>query len=49
MASSWAMPTAPSTAAFRCVARCRATRRLQGTLQTRSQGAVYRPRPYNRL
>ena len=37
VASSWAMPTAPSTAAFRCVARCRATRRLQGTPQVRSQ------------
>ena len=36
-ASCWAMPAAPSTAAFRCVARCRATRRLQGTPQARSQ------------
>ena len=37
VASSWAMPTASSTAAFWCVARCRATRRLQGTPQARSQ------------
>ena len=37
VASSWAMPTAPSTAAFCCVARCRATQRLQGTPQARSQ------------
>ena len=37
VASSWAMPTAPSTAASCCVARCRATRRLQGTPQARSQ------------
>ena len=36
-ASCWAMPAARSTAAFRCVARCRATRRLQGTPQARSQ------------
>ena len=36
-ASSWAMPTAPSTAALCCLARCRATRRLQGTPQARSQ------------
>ena len=36
-ASSWAMQTAPSTAAFCCVARCQATRRLQGTPQARSQ------------
>ena len=35
--SSWAMPTAPSTAAFCCLARCRATRMLQGTPQARSQ------------
>ena len=31
------MPAAPSTAALYCVARCRATRRLQGTPQARSQ------------
>ena len=37
MAPSWAIPTAPSTAAFCCVARCRATQRLQGTPQARSQ------------
>ena len=36
-ASCWAMPTAPSTAALCCLARCRATRRLQGTPQARSQ------------
>ena len=36
-ASSWAMPVAPSTAALYCRARCRATRRLQGTPQARSQ------------
>ena len=37
MASSWAILTVPSTAAFCCVARCRATGRLQGTPQARSQ------------
>ena len=37
MASSWAIPTAPSTAAFCCVALCRATRKLQDTPQARSQ------------
>ena len=36
-ASCWAMPAVLSTAAFRCVARCQATRRLQGTPQARSQ------------
>ena len=36
-ASCWAMPAALSTAAFCCVACCRATRRLQGTPQARSQ------------
>ena len=36
-ASSWAMPEAPSIAALCCMARCRATRRLQGTPQARSQ------------
>ena len=36
-ASYWAMPTAPSKAALCCLARCRATRRLQSTPQARSQ------------
>ena len=36
-ASYWAMPTSPSMAALCCVARCRATRRLQGTPQGSSQ------------
>ena len=39
-ASCWAMPTAPFMAAFCCVARCRATRRLQGTPQARSQASA---------
>ena len=42
-ASSWAMRTAPSTAALRSVARSRATRRLQGTPQTRSQARATLP------
>ena len=34
VASSWAMPTAPSTAAFCCVARCRATEAELAALET---------------